>query len=115
MRRFGNKVYYGDASRLELLESARARDAKLFVLAIDDVEASVKTAAVVRKHFPDLPILARARNRVHYYRLRDLDIEPERIEREIVSVEPGNGASGAGVDRHGYRAGGARRRAVPGP
>jgi len=82
VRRFGNKVYYGDASRLELLESARARYAKLFVLAIDDVEASVKTAAVVRKNFPDLPILARARNRVHYYRLRDLDIDREVIERE---------------------------------
>ena len=74
VRKFGSKVYYGDASRLELLESARARDAKLFVLAIDDVEASVKTAALVRRHFPDLPVLARARNRVHYYRLRDLDI-----------------------------------------
>jgi glutathione-regulated potassium-efflux system ancillary protein KefC/glutathione-regulated potassium-efflux system protein KefB len=74
VRKFGNKVYYGDASRLELLESARARDAKLFVLAIDDVEASMKTAAIVRHNFPDLPILARARNRVHYYRLRDLDI-----------------------------------------
>ena len=83
VRRFGNKVYYGDASRLELLESARARDAKLFVLAIDDVEASVKTAAVVRKNFPNLPILARARNRVHYYRLRDLDIDREEIEREF--------------------------------
>lgn len=83
VRRFGNKVYYGDASRLELLESARAADAKLFVLAIDDVEASVKTAAVVRKHFPNLPILARARNRVHYYRLRDLDIDRDAIKREF--------------------------------
>jgi voltage-gated potassium channel Kch len=43
----------------------------------------VKTAAVVRKNFPNLPILARARNRVHYYRLRDLDIDREAIEREI--------------------------------
>jgi monovalent cation:proton antiporter-2 (CPA2) family protein len=83
VRRFGNKVYYGDASRVELLESARAGDAKLFVLAIDDVEASVKTAAVVRQNFPNLPILARARNRVHYYRLRDLDIDREAIQREI--------------------------------
>jgi len=82
VRRFGNKVYYGDASRLELLDSAKARDAKLFVLAIDDVEASVKTAALVRKHFPDLPILARARNRVHAYRLLDLGIES--IERETL-------------------------------
>jgi len=80
VRRFGNKVYYGDATRLELLESARARDAKLFVLAIDDVEASIRTAALVRKHFPNLPILARARNRVHLFRLRDLDIDA--IERE---------------------------------
>ncbi len=82
VRRFGNKVYYGDASRLEVLESAKARDAKLFVLAIDDIDASLKTAAMVRKHFPKLPILARARNRVHYYRLRDLDVEA--IERETV-------------------------------
>ena len=80
VRRFGNKVYYGDATRLELLESARARDAKLFVLAIDDVEASIKVAALVRRHFPNLPIVARARNRVHLFRLRDLDVKV--IERE---------------------------------
>lgn len=75
VRRFGSKVYFGDASRLELLQAAKAKDAKLFVLAIDDVEASVKTAAVVRRHFPNLPILARARNRVHYFHLRDLGIK----------------------------------------
>jgi glutathione-regulated potassium-efflux system ancillary protein KefC/glutathione-regulated potassium-efflux system protein KefB len=74
VRRYGNKVYYGDASRLELLRAAKAGDAKLFVLAIDDMEASVKTAAVVRKHYPDLPIIARARNRTHYFRLRDLGV-----------------------------------------
>jgi len=87
VRRFGNKVYYGDASRLELLESAKARDAKLFVLAIDDVEASVKTAATVRKHFPNLPILARARNRVHLFRLRDLDIDAVERETLLSSLE----------------------------
>ena len=75
VRRFGNKVYFGDASRLELLEAAKTGEAKLFVLAIDDVEASVHTARVVRKHFPNLPILARARNRVHYFRLRDLGVK----------------------------------------
>jgi monovalent cation:proton antiporter-2 (CPA2) family protein len=75
VRRFGNKVYFGDASRLELLEAAKAGDAKLFVLAIDDVEASVRTARMVRKHFPKLPILARARNRVHYFRLLDLGVK----------------------------------------
>jgi monovalent cation:proton antiporter-2 (CPA2) family protein len=81
VRRFGNKIYYGDASRLELLEAARTKEAKLFVLAIDDVEASVKTAALVRRHFPALPILARARNRVHYFRLRDLGVKA--IYREV--------------------------------
>ena len=75
VRRFGNKVYYGDASRLELLQAARAQDAKLFVLAIDDVEASVATARMVRRHFPELPMLARARNRVHYFALRDLGVK----------------------------------------
>jgi voltage-gated potassium channel Kch len=75
VRRFGSKVYYGDASRLELLEAAKTGEAKLFVLAIDDVEASVKTAEVVRKHYPHVPILARARNRVHLFRLRDLGVE----------------------------------------
>ncbi|MEO7726903.1 MAG: monovalent cation:proton antiporter-2 (CPA2) family protein [Burkholderiales bacterium] len=75
VRRFGSKIYFGDASRLEMLKAAKTGEAKLFVLAIDDVEASVKTAALVRRHFPDLPILARARNRVHHFRLRDLGIQ----------------------------------------
>ena len=75
VRRFGGKVYYGDASRLELLQAAKTGEAKLFVLAIDDVEASVKTAEVVRRHFPSVPIVARARNRVHLFRLRDLGVK----------------------------------------
>jgi glutathione-regulated potassium-efflux system ancillary protein KefC/glutathione-regulated potassium-efflux system protein KefB len=53
------------------------------VLAIDDVEASMRTATLVRKHYPHLPILlARARNRAHYYRLRDVDLAAEVVERE---------------------------------
>ena len=57
----------------------------------------MKTAALVRTHFPDLPILARARNRVHYFRLRDLGIEAD-LARDL-SVEPRNGASGAAATR----------------
>lgn len=74
VRRFGNKVYYGDASRLELLHAAGAARAAVFVLAIDDIEASVRTAELVRRHFPDLKILARARNRQHALRLMDLGV-----------------------------------------
>jgi monovalent cation:proton antiporter-2 (CPA2) family protein len=87
VRRFGSKVFYGDASRLDLLHAARAGEAKLFILAIDDVESSVKTAAVVRKHFPNLPIIARARNRVHVFRLRDLGIRDIFRETFPASVD----------------------------
>src|SRR5262245_56980051 len=80
VRRFGRKVYYGDASRLDLLRAAKADTAKLFVLAIDDVETSILTAETVRRHFPQLAIYARARNRFHAYRLMDLGCE--LIERE---------------------------------
>lgn len=82
IRRFGNKVFYGDVSRLDLLRSARVERARLFVLAIDDVDASVRTAEVVREHFPQVAILARARNRQHAYRLRRLGIR--RIVRETL-------------------------------
>jgi monovalent cation:proton antiporter-2 (CPA2) family protein len=74
VRKFGAKVYYGDASRLDLLEAAGAKTARYFVLAIDDVEASVKTAALIRQHFPHLRIFARARNRQHAFELMDLGI-----------------------------------------
>ncbi len=87
VRRYGNRIYYGDASRPELLHAAKAGEARLFVLAIDDVEASVKTAAIVRRHFPDLEILARARNRVHYFRLRDLGVRSIWRETFPASLE----------------------------
>ena len=74
LRRYGVKVYYGDAARLELLQSAHAEKAEIFVLAIDDVEASVRTAEVVRKHYPHMKIFARARNRQHALRLMELGV-----------------------------------------
>lgn len=74
LRRRGGKVYFGDASRLELLHAAHAERAEVFVLAIDDIETSVRTAELVRKHFPHLKILARARNRQHALSLMELGI-----------------------------------------
>jgi monovalent cation:proton antiporter-2 (CPA2) family protein len=73
-RKFGAKIYFGDASRLDILEAAQAGKARAFVLAIDDVEASIQTAEVVRQNFPQLPIYARARNRNHVHRLMDLGV-----------------------------------------
>ena len=86
VRRFGSKIYFGDATRLDLLLSAKTGQASLFVLAIDDVEASLKTAALVRQHFPDLPILARARNRTHFFQLRDLGIKMIYRETLLSSI-----------------------------
>jgi glutathione-regulated potassium-efflux system protein KefB len=87
LRRFGNEVFYGDASRLELLRAAHAEHAEILVLAIDDVEASVKAAELIRKHFPHLKIFARARNRQHAFRLMDLEVRYTIRETLVSSLE----------------------------
>jgi glutathione-regulated potassium-efflux system ancillary protein KefC/glutathione-regulated potassium-efflux system protein KefB len=87
VRKFGNRIYFGDASRLDLLRAARADLAEVFVLAIDDVEVSMKTAEIVRKHYPHLRIYARARNRAHAYRLMDLGVDKVMRETFLSSVE----------------------------
>ncbi|MDJ0958967.1 MAG: monovalent cation:proton antiporter-2 (CPA2) family protein [Arenicellales bacterium] len=74
VKRYGNKVYYGDASRLDLLRSAGAEKANLFILTIGDPEISLRTAEMVTRNFPNLKIIARARNRKHVYQLMDLGI-----------------------------------------
>ena len=84
LRRFGWQVFYGDAARLDLLRVAGAAQARVFVLAIDDVEQSLQVAAMVREHFPHLEIVARARNVTHYSGLRKLGIT--RIEREVLDA-----------------------------
>jgi monovalent cation:proton antiporter-2 (CPA2) family protein len=75
VRRFGMKVYFGDASHLELLHAAQVGRAKVFVLAIDDVETSLRTAELLQRHFPQVNLIARARNRFHAYRLLDLGVD----------------------------------------
>jgi monovalent cation:proton antiporter-2 (CPA2) family protein len=74
LRRYGSKVYYGDASRLDLLQAAGADRAEIFVLTIGDVEASIRTVETLNKHYPHLKILARARNRQHALRLMELGV-----------------------------------------
>ena len=68
-------LFRSDASRLDLLRAAGTESAELFVLAIDDVEASVRTAEIVRQHFPHVKILARARNRQHTFSLMDQHVD----------------------------------------
>lgn len=80
LRRFGFKVFYGDATRIDLLTAAGAAKARALVLAIDDIDDSLALADAVREHFPDLPILARARNVTHMYQLMDRGVTI--VERE---------------------------------
>jgi len=80
VRRFGAQIYYGDAGRIDILRAAGADKARAFVLAIDNVDASLRVAEMVRRNFPDLPIYARARDRTHVHKLMDLGVKI--IERE---------------------------------
>ncbi len=74
VRNFGNDVYYGDATRLDMLRNAGAAEARAVVIALDDIDASVRMAETLRETFPQLKILARARNRQHEIKLRDLGV-----------------------------------------
>jgi monovalent cation:proton antiporter-2 (CPA2) family protein len=78
--RFGEKIYFGDASRLDLLRAARVDQASVLVIAIDDIDASIQCAELAKQHFPQVKVFARARNRLHAYRLLDLGIT--RVWRE---------------------------------
>jgi glutathione-regulated potassium-efflux system ancillary protein KefC len=91
VRRFGWPVFYGDATRLDLLRTAGAAQAKVLVLAIDDVAQSLQVATLAREHFPQLAIVARARNVTHYNGLRKLGIT--RIEREVLDASLMSGRS----------------------
>ena len=87
VRQFGRKVYYGDAARLDLLGAAGAAQAKLFVLAIDDVEKSLLVAELLKHNFPHLKVFARARNRFHAYRLMDIGVDYIMRETFLSSLE----------------------------
>lgn len=107
LRRFGLKSFYGDATRLDLLRTAGAERARIFVIAIDDEEKALQLVDLVHEHFPNLQIIARATSRQHAYEflrrgvtevyretlgsaldlslgaLRNLGLEPERAERAV--------------------------------
>ncbi|MDX1454865.1 MAG: monovalent cation:proton antiporter-2 (CPA2) family protein [Gammaproteobacteria bacterium] len=74
VRRFGNPVHYGDAGRLDLLDAAHVDKAAVFILAVDEMEASLRIARAVRHEYPHVRILARARNRKHAHLLMDLGV-----------------------------------------
>ena len=82
LRKMGFKVYYGDATRLELLKAAGCENAKVFIAAIDNPTVNLKVIETLKKHFPHLKILTRARNRNDAYEL--IDHKVENIYRETL-------------------------------
>ena len=78
MRRFGNPLFYGDPAKPELLRSAGAAHVRVVVVAIDDVESSLRTVRVIRRMYPDAKVLARARDRRHAWALMDLGAQALR-------------------------------------
>jgi glutathione-regulated potassium-efflux system ancillary protein KefC len=80
-RSFGYKVFYGDASRLDMLRTAGAATARVLVVAVDDKEQSLSIVDLAREHFPHLELVARARDVTHWNELRDRGVM--RVEREV--------------------------------
>ncbi|SDK10008.1 Kef-type potassium/proton antiporter, CPA2 family [Methylophilus rhizosphaerae] len=78
MRQFGWRCYYGDASRLDVLEEAGIAEANLFVIAVNNSAAALAMAKLVKERWPGVRMVARARSRTDAFDLRDLDLNPVR-------------------------------------
>jgi len=99
VRRFGNKVYFGDPTRADVLRAAGAETANLLVVALDDMEATLRTVDVAKRNFPGLHILARARNRRHAFLLMDRGIDGLVRDTFYSSLELGRMAlTGLGIE-----------------
>lgn len=80
LRRFDNKVFYGDAARQDLLEASGAKEAQMLVIAIDDPDKILQIAALAKRHYPNLKIVARAIDRRHAYELMNMGIHAFKRE-----------------------------------
>jgi glutathione-regulated potassium-efflux system ancillary protein KefC len=90
LMRFGYRAFYGDATRLDLLRTAGAATAKVLVIAVDDVEQSLTIVDICKQHFPQLSLIARARNVQHYYELRSRGVtlvQRETFESALLSAQ----------------------------
>jgi CPA2 family monovalent cation:H+ antiporter-2 len=74
LKQFGVQSFYGDPARLDLLEAAGIRDAKVLVVAVDRVEDSLNIVRKMKEHYPQVTLIVRARDRAHAYQLADLGI-----------------------------------------
>ena len=90
-RNFGYRVFYGDASRLDLLRTAGAGTAKVLVIAVNDKDQCLKIVDLAREHFPNLQLVARARDVTHWHELRERGVM--RVQRELFEASLQSGAS----------------------
>ena len=100
LRRFGRRVHYGDATRMDLLRAAGIERARMLIVALDDREKTVELVETARKAFPDLVILARAWDRRHAYDL--LANGADAVERETFEAALALGTTA--LQKLGYRA-----------
>jgi len=91
-RQFGFRVFYGDATRLDLLHAAGAASADLLVIALDQRDAVTQLARIARMHFPRLQIIARAHDMRHMFELRDLGVEMLERETWLAAIRLGETA-----------------------
>ena len=108
VRRFGWPAFYGDATRLDLLRTAGAGAARVIVVAVDDVEQSLKVVDLLREHFPQATLVARARNATHWYGLNQRGVP--HIERETFDAALLSGR--AVLELMGWQPQNARQQAV---
>jgi glutathione-regulated potassium-efflux system ancillary protein KefC len=104
-RSFGYRVFYGNATRLDLLRTAGAATAQILVVAVDDVEQSLAIVDLAKEHFPQLQLVVRARDATHWNKLRDRDIT--LIQREL--FESSLQSAGSVLELLGYAAPDANR------
>lgn len=87
IRRFGSRIYYADATRLDLLRAAGAEYAQVLVIAVDDADTATLIARQARTHFPHLKLFARARNRHHAWQLMEIGADTVVRETFAASME----------------------------
>ncbi|HYF18821.1 MAG TPA: glutathione-regulated potassium-efflux system protein KefC [Ramlibacter sp.] len=107
-RAFGSQVFYGDATRLDLLRIAGAARAKVLVIAVDDVDQSLRIVDLAHEHFPHLALVARAKDVTHWNKLRDRGVA--RVEREL--FEASLRSARTVLEELGFAPGEARRQAM---
>ncbi len=104
LRKFGTKVFYGDATRVDLLESAGAAKAEVLINAIDDPDANIQLSELAQEHFPHLQVIARARDLDHFIHLRQAGVgQPERETFESALKVGRRALEGLGVGSYEAR------------